>query len=594
MNNGFYEFSRGKQESTSPVFPYTGSATISGSLIVTGSISATQGFTGSLFGTAFFAISSSFAQTASFALNSISSSFAVSSSRAVSSSFAISASWAPTQTIDTGSLVTTSSFNSFTSSYNTGSFTGSFNGVFTGSLFGTASRAISASYAVSGGNQNFQQVTANGNVTTTSVIINNDNILTTKSFKVNNTTIGGYAELTSDVLVTVSPSGTTSGFANGALTLGDLNQDITNPVNLSVINDTTNYGVGFLLNSSAVVQDVSLFYHPNYFVSQSTYNAPVNFYIPYKPEGTVVSLATLDDIPNTSSLATTGSNTFIGNQVITGSLNITGSITATTYNNLPTSSGSSSGILSSTDWTTFNNKQNNLKTFNRTQGIYYFEDFMGQLNSNIGTSVNSIHNAVSNGQGTTRSTTSITNRTNQQGVVESLTSANATGTAGFGYGSGHYKGSGSITMETYFNITTLSTLAERFFTIFGWITGANLTNPLNAILITYDEGGVVTPNAGGTPNFRCITRGGSTVTNTISSVPVVAGQWYKLKINISSDGGTVTFFIDDALVATHSTNLPLNTTAILPYSIIAKSSGTAARAMQTDYFMYEEIFTNPR
>ena len=44
---------------------------------------------------------------------------------------------------DTGSFVTTSSFNAFTSSYNTGSFTGSF----TGSLLGTASFATSASLA---------------------------------------------------------------------------------------------------------------------------------------------------------------------------------------------------------------------------------------------------------------------------------------------------------------------------------------------------------------------------------------------------------------------------------------------------------------
>jgi hypothetical protein len=48
-------------------------------------------------------------------------------------------------TVNTGSFVTTSSFNAFTSSYNTGSFTGSF----TGSLFGTASFAISSSRAVS-------------------------------------------------------------------------------------------------------------------------------------------------------------------------------------------------------------------------------------------------------------------------------------------------------------------------------------------------------------------------------------------------------------------------------------------------------------
>jgi len=47
--------------------------------------------------------------------------------------------------VDTSSLVTTSSFNNFTSSYNTGSFTGSF----IGSLLGTASWAYSASNAIS-------------------------------------------------------------------------------------------------------------------------------------------------------------------------------------------------------------------------------------------------------------------------------------------------------------------------------------------------------------------------------------------------------------------------------------------------------------
>jgi hypothetical protein len=47
--------------------------------------------------------------------------------------------------INTSSLVTTASFNAFTSSYNTGSFTGSF----TGELTGTASYAISSSKSVS-------------------------------------------------------------------------------------------------------------------------------------------------------------------------------------------------------------------------------------------------------------------------------------------------------------------------------------------------------------------------------------------------------------------------------------------------------------
>jgi len=96
--------------------------------------SFTGSFTGSLLGT---------------------SSWSISSSQAISSSFALTASFSLNAgtTVNTSSFVTTSSFNSytqsinsFTSSYNTGSFTGSF----TGSLSGTASwaqNAISASWA---------------------------------------------------------------------------------------------------------------------------------------------------------------------------------------------------------------------------------------------------------------------------------------------------------------------------------------------------------------------------------------------------------------------------------------------------------------
>jgi hypothetical protein len=75
---------------------------------------------------------------------------------------------------------------------------------------------------------------------------------------------------------------------------------------------------------------------------------------------------------------------------------------------------------------------------------------------------------------------------------------------------------------------------------------------------------------------------------------VNANQWYKLRIDINAAGTSVTFFINDVLVATHTTNIPSSTTAIAPISIIHKSAGTTARTMLTDYFMYEEIFTNPR
>jgi hypothetical protein len=56
--------------SSTPAFPFTGSAIITGSLVVTGSTTSTLGFTGSLFGTASWADSASQALSASYVLSS--------------------------------------------------------------------------------------------------------------------------------------------------------------------------------------------------------------------------------------------------------------------------------------------------------------------------------------------------------------------------------------------------------------------------------------------------------------------------------------------------------------------------------------------
>ncbi|MFO0089533.1 MAG: hypothetical protein ACK518_01740, partial [bacterium] len=270
------------------------------------------------------------------------------------------------------------------------------------------------------------------------------------------------------------------------------------------------------------------------------------------------------------------------------------STTSTHTFNLPTASASNRGALSSTDWSTFNNKQNNLRTFQTTQGVYYFNEFMGNLQANVSASTNNVINVFGNGQGTTRTTGTITNRTNQQGVIESLTSANNTGQAGWQYGgTALFIGTGAITLETYVNITTLSTLAERFYTFFGYATGSNYANILNNIAIVYDEGGVYL-SANASPNFKCITRAGSTITTTVTSIAVTAGQWYKLRIVINAAASSVEFYIDNVLRATHTTNIPLTTTPMFIGNGIVKTTGSTARAMQTDYFMYEEIFTNPR
>jgi hypothetical protein len=81
------------------------------------------------------------------------------------STFPITIDTGSATSIDTGSFVTTSSFNSFTASYNSGSFTGSF----TGSFYGTASWAHSSSQAISASYATTASYALNGGVTSINV-----------------------------------------------------------------------------------------------------------------------------------------------------------------------------------------------------------------------------------------------------------------------------------------------------------------------------------------------------------------------------------------------------------------------------------------
>jgi hypothetical protein len=241
-------------------------------------------------------------------------------------------------------------------------------------------------------------------------------------------------------------------------------------------------------------------------------------------------------------------------------------------------------------------KQNNLKTFNRTQGIYYFEEFIGGQAGSIGSSYGQVITIVSGTGAACTTTNTILNKTNQQGVVRHTTGTLLNGNAGFALGSSSlFIGQGAISLETYVTIETLSNATERFFTFFGYGIPSNWQNNANAIFFSYDEGGAVNFASGAaSPNFKCYTKLASVTTLTTTSVPVVASQWYKLRIDINNAGNSVGFYIDGVLVATHTTNIPATTTGMSVVNIINKTVGTTARTMQTDYFMYEEIFTNPR
>jgi hypothetical protein len=242
-------------------------------------------------------------------------------------------------------------------------------------------------------------------------------------------------------------------------------------------------------------------------------------------------------------------------------------------------------------------KQNDLKTFNRTQGIYFFEEFMGNQGSNLTASFGGLITSISGTGANCVTTATITNRTNQQGVIRAQTGTTNAGYAGFTYsGPNLFRGTGAISLETYVTVETLSTSTDRFHTIFGYLGVFNVNNPPNGLFFAYDEGGAIAFGSGNapSPNWKCVAINTSVRTFFTSSVAVVAGQWYKLRIDINAAGTEASFYINDALITTITANIPATTTGMSINNLIVKTIGTTTRAIQNDYFMYEEIFTTAR
>jgi nitrogen fixation protein len=235
-------------------------------------------------------------------------------------------------------------------------------------------------------------------------------------------------------------------------------------------------------------------------------------------------------------------------------------------------------------------KQTDLFEFNTKQGFYLFEDFLGNPASSSFNSYG-ISTFTSGTGAVCIPNTTYPNRTNQQGVMLLATGTTATGSANIRIGennaTSHYLGNGIYTMQYFVNIETLSDATNRFFSIIGSNTNANFSNT-NGIFFLYDEG--IGTYGAASPNWKCITRN-STITATITSTVVTASQWYVLKIVVNANASSVQFFIDNTLVATHTTNIP---TLITPRIAHVKTVGTTNRNLFCDYMLFQQIYTTPR
>jgi hypothetical protein len=290
------------------------------------------------------------------------------------------------------------------------------------------------------------------------------------------------------------------------------------------------------------------------------------------------------------------------------------------------------GYLSATDWTTFNGKQdalgftaentankqnslavdgtgvkfptvdavNNLSFIDKfKRGVQYFTDF-----DNTATSTPYFVQFTSGlGASVIRQVTNIPNATiSQIGFCQYQTGTTISGYAthtneGF-VGAQFFFGGGAWVFETFVNVETLSDASNRFRFIAGFGNSATNAAEGNGAFFTYDEGATQNGTAA-SPNWQTQTCVGSVRTLTTTASVVTAGAWTKLRIEVNAAATSVTFYINGALVATHTTNIPkwLNANNPRGFNVkqsIAKTIGLTTRSVFCDYLGYENRLTTPR
>lgn len=160
------------------------------------------------------------------------------------------------------------------------------------------------------------------------------------------------------------------------------------------------------------------------------------------------------------------------------------------------------------------------------------------------------------------------------------------------YVAGMAFGVDDLYLETMIQIPTLATGVQDFCASFGFNDNS-----------AFDANGACTDGAYFTYNravngVKWITntaQGATTTTTNTTSANIVAGTWYRLTIIVSTSSANVQFYVNGALVATHTTNIPsgaANSTGIMWK--VDKTVGSAAVDMYVDYFECYGFFNGAR
>jgi hypothetical protein len=216
--------------------------------------------------------------------------------------------------------------------------------------------------------------------------------------------------------------------------------------------------------------------------------------------------------------------------------------------------------------------------------VIYFDDFIGGI-FNLSANFNNPNGTAYLQLGNSRLNTLIDGNafSDAKGVLscETVTSTNSSGFLG-ALDMGVRVGDGDIIFENRIQIPTLSTSIERF-EIRNGLDGRTSFIPINSILIVYSDN----INSG---KFQIVRRVGGVETTQDTGITVVANQWYKIRIEVST-AGISTFFINGVNVGNIGSLPTVGMGASFKWR---KLTGTTNRNILIDYMYCKQTLNTPR
>lgn len=188
--------------------------------------------------------------------------------------------------------------------------------------------------------------------------------------------------------------------------------------------------------------------------------------------------------------------------------------------------------------------------------------------------------------GTSAAAANIASEAGRMGIMRLTTGTTATGRSGGSSGTDTIcLGSGNFDIIASVRFPTLSNSTQRYSFSIGLHDSVTI-NATDGIYFQYDDAT--------SANWIMITFNNGVSTKTPTSTVVTANQWYRLRISVNSGATSVSYYINNSLVGSISTNIPSGVSRLNQFKfMLLKSIGITSSSADIDYFsVYYQIITS--